>query len=377
MIRHNRSHAAYRAAALLLAGALAACSDAPTSVAPKSEATLAQQVAALGFRADMIEDHGDYVLVEGDIHLTKAYLRTVPVVDANDPLKPRFQYRTNNLVSSPKVQDIRVDVSALASEPGWQQAARDAMVHWSGISNSYVRLVEAGPADITVAATCTSSNVAAYASWPSAGNPGPTIYVNSCFGYYTSHAQKVHNMVHEFGHTLGFRHSNYVQNGESAGTEGAVHIPNTPTSGNATGSVMNGGTALNSWAGFAASDLTATRSLYPLPAPSVSVTNNGGYPQLSWGALVGASSYDVVHTVAYSYNNRTTYESYSWTDEYPLGNTTGTSFLDSSNIYTGVSFCSYNDGYGGIERYTYRYRVTATFANGTSTATVAAPVAQC
>jgi hypothetical protein len=107
------------------------------------------------------------------------------------------------------------------------------------------------------------------------------------------------------------------------------------------------------------------------------VANSGGYPLVSWTAPAGSTGFNVVLTVDYSYNNRTTYESWSWTDTYPVGSTSGTSILDSSNPYTGVSSCFYNDGYGGIERYFYRYRVTATFATGTSTATVNAPIAQC
>jgi hypothetical protein len=374
--QHTTTRAATRAATLLLAGVLAACSDTTTSSAPRAEPTLAERVAALGFRTDMIEDHGDFVLVEGDIYLSKAQLRTVTVVDANDPLRPSFQYRTTNLVGSPKVYDIKVDVSGLNSQTSWQTAAREALTHWSGISNSYVRLVETGPADITVSTTCTSSNVAAYASFPSGGNPGSTIYVNTCFAYSTTYAQKVHNMVHEFGHTLGFRHSNYTQQGESAGTEGAVHIANTPTSGNATGSVMNGGTALNSWAGFAASDLTATRALYPLPKPVLSVTNSGGNPLVSWSALPGATGYGVVYNVSWHYSNRETGENYTLSDDYPLGTTTGTSLLDTSNSYTGVGMCDWSYGFE-ISRETYRYYVSATFANGTSQGFVLAPTGSC
>ena len=205
MKRFSRSRARAHAAALLLAGALAACTDAPVTTSDP-EALLARQVAALGFRADMIEDHGDFVLVEGDIYLSKAQLRAAGPQQSSDPLRPSFQYTTNNLVSNSKVYQIVVDLSGLNSQTAWQSAARDAIAHWSGITDSHVEMVEGSPADITVGTTCTSSNVAAYASFPSGGNPGSTIYVNTCFGYSTTHAQKVHNMVHELGHTLGFRH---------------------------------------------------------------------------------------------------------------------------------------------------------------------------
>ena len=354
-----------------------ACSDAPTGAAPAREPALAEQVAALGFRADMIEDHGDFVLVEGDIQLTRAQLRAGVPLGSGDPMSPRFQYRTTNLVTSANVGDIVVDLSGLNSQTAWKSAAQTALAHWSGITDSNVKMVEGSPADITVATTCTSSNVAAYASFPAGGNAGSTIYVNTCFAYATSDAQKVHNMVHELGHTIGFRHSNYTQQGESAGTEGAVQIYGTPTSGNATGSVMNGGTALNSWAGFAASDLTAVRYLYSLPAPVItSVTNSGGYPLISWNAAAGATSYTVKLITYTTLNGQ--YQSRSFKT---LTTTTATSYQD-TRTWTGEHICSsgfVDERFGGERGYWYEYAVQANYANGSSpidNARRVAPIAQ-
>lgn len=363
---YPNNHSASRlVASLLLAGTLAACSDAPTGAAPESSDVLARQVAALGFRSDMIQDHGDFVLVEGDIYLSKAQLRTVTLTDADDPMRPAFQYRTTNLVSSANVRDIVVNLSGLSSQTAWQTAARTAMTHWNGTGSNVVMTEGTSAVDITVATTCTSSNVAAFASFPSGGNTGPTIYVNTCFAYSTSSAQKVHNMVHEFGHTLGFRHSNYTQMGESAGTEGAVHIYGTPTSGNATGSVMNGGTALNSWAGFATSDLTAVRSIYPLAGPSsYSVTNSGGYPLISWSAVAGATGYTVSLITYNTLNGQ--YQS-RWSSA--LITTTSTSYLDTDHPWTGESTCSsgyYDDLYGGETGHWYEYSITVHYSNGSS-----------
>jgi hypothetical protein len=363
---------ATRAAALVAIAALVACSDAPFDAAPVEDPLLAR-IAELGFRTDMVEDRGDWFLIEGDIRLEKADLRRPgPVADPSGIPGPLFQYRTTALVGSPRVHQIRVDLSGLNAQPAWQAAAREALTHWSGIPNSYVRMVEGTPAEISVGTTCTSSNVAAFASWPSGGNPGSTVTVNTCFGWALDHAQRVHNMVHEFGHTIGFRHTNYAQMGESAGSIGAVHVPGTPTSGNDPGSVMNGGTALNGWAGFSFHDRGATVHLYPLPAPAPWTSSVGSTPQVAWSALVGAQGYTVtLHRTDEVYNSMGQVIS-STTQVFPVGTTTGTSILDSGRTHTGVSRCY--DGTNGI---IMDYLVQATFPTGNRTGAVAAPVANC
>jgi hypothetical protein len=111
-------------------------------------------------------------------------------------------------------------------------------------------------------------------------------------------------------------------------------------------------------------------------APAVTVTNSGGNPLLSWSALAGATSYSVVLVETETQTNRQTAESTQWSWEYPLGSTTGTSFLDTSYAYTGTSLCTYTN-YPIVTRVNYRYRVTAVYANGTASSSVFAPVAPC
>jgi hypothetical protein len=124
-------------------------------------------------------------------------------------------------------------------------------------------------------------------------------------------------------------------------------------------------------AAITAADHPATFNI----APTVTVTNSGGYPLISWGALAGATSYSVVHKAQYVYVMDG--KAYGYTGSGLLGSTTGTSLLDSASSYTGVSQCGTTFPDGDTETQRHEYVVTATFASGTSSTTVAAPVAEC
>jgi hypothetical protein len=126
--------------------------------------------------------------------------------------------------------------------------------------------------------------------------------------------------------------------------------------------------------------MPGARPAHPLlttyPAPTLSVSNSGGYPLISWTALAGASSYSVALIENRTTIDKATFNSTTQVFTYPLGSTTGTSFLDSSHAYTGSSFCSSYGTYTTVmTRYTYR--VTATFVDGSSTASISAPLAPC
>lgn len=111
-------------------------------------------------------------------------------------------------------------------------------------------------------------------------------------------------------------------------------------------------------------------------APTVTVTNSGGTPLLGWGALSGAVSYSVVLVETETQTNRQTAASNTWEWRYPLGSTTGTSFLDTAHGYTGTFRCTYS-AYPIVTRVLYEYEVTATYANGSAATTVNAPIATC
>jgi hypothetical protein len=125
-------------------------------------------------------------------------------------------------------------------------------------------------------------------------------------------------------------------------------------------------------AAITAADHPATFNI----APTVTVTNSGGYPLISWGALAGATSYTVARNENATIIYKATLDSRDEVIDTPLTTTTATSYLDVARTYTGDTSCV---AYGTYQsRITlFRYRVTANYPTGTATTYVAAPISPC
>lgn len=112
-------------------------------------------------------------------------------------------------------------------------------------------------------------------------------------------------------------------------------------------------------------------------APQPTATNSGGYPLISWSAIPGAVSYKVGYAVISVSFTPDGLENYNWDVYSQLGTTTGTSWLDTTQGYTGDPQCYITNPDGSGVIFTYQYVVTAVFANGTSTGYISAPIAPC
>jgi hypothetical protein len=194
--------------------------------------------------------------------------------------------------------------------------------------------------------TTTPSTAVATSKYPVNGYPGWEIKIKSSLPSYSA-AQKEWIMVHELGHAIGMRHSNYKVIGDTVGVEGSDSVPNTPS--NDAGSVMRGNpSTIPSFTGFDGYDQAAASYLYPAALPTFASQgyNGSGQPTLSWSTVPYASGYFIRYTLTYQewVEDPSRYEGGYWSNVNSggdIGLTTATSFTDTPRAYTGDSSCDW------------------------------------
>jgi len=287
-----------------------------------------KKIKELGFSLDSITDIGDYYLVEGDVLFSKTS-------ESQNKLK---QARTNYLIPWNKQPNITVRVAASIPTSGvdnWRDEIQQAINDWNSINDCRINftLTPNTTADITIRSDVGSLpyDVIAAAEFPLYGQPGHQIIINLDFLYNMtmSTAQKRYNIVHELGHCIGFRHTNWQALGEGSGSEGLYNIPGTPSGYNPDpNSVMNGGTALNSWNGFSAYDIVAAQYLFGKGRRVVLETSKGYYIQAVNG---GGSSADASSTNPYEFETFHLMVSPIWGEPYYVLQTIGGYYLQAVN----------------------------------------------
>ena len=239
------------AAVCLLALTFTACKKEVNEVHTNeiSELTLSQ-IQSLGFSTDGVQKIDGGYLVEGDIFLDDASLKSNPT-SPNMVVAKEEQYRTFNLVSTTKhpVINVALNNSSATHDPAFSAALDEAIRRYNA-ENLGVKFqrVTSG-ADITVVAFYQVSSTLGSAGFPnSTGDPYNQVQMNT-YHYSTSTGATNTNyiatiMAHELGHCIGFRHTDYMNRALSCGGRkqnegqatngvGAVHIPGTPTGGDA------------------------------------------------------------------------------------------------------------------------------------------------
>lgn len=172
----------------------------------------------LGYTPDQVEETGEYFIVDRDILFAKKKKSNV---------QPKL-LATTDLVTYSQQQNITIKIdnsipSSILSN--WREAIEDAVDNWNNISNCRLDfdIITSGTPDILIKSDddilqddyllCGCPNdkpVAIASSYPYNGNVGDEILVNinvddNAFGPLTL-AQKVYNITHAIGHTVGFEH---------------------------------------------------------------------------------------------------------------------------------------------------------------------------
>jgi hypothetical protein len=259
-------------------------------------------ISSMGFSIENMEDHGDFLLVEEDIMFTKEKLDARADGGAT---QKTTQASTGLHLDRTPVSNILVYVDPSIPVGGaddWRADLSTAMTHWNNITDCIVNLTittNSGLADITVRsdANVLANNVQAAAEFPAnSSDPGYQIRINLDFNSNAtvSSGQKIYNMAHEIGHCIAFRHTNWSGIGESTAFEIAHGCPATDAN-----SIMNGGTALSSWAGFSTYDDLAAKLVYPAWAD---------YVQLGTGNWAGTEAVTSLGSYVYVMNNSRFYQ---------------------------------------------------------------------
>lgn len=244
---------------------LNACSNELETIVPAEQSISSAEnndihiLQSLGFDASDITEMETCYLVEGDIIFEKSKLSEY------GKAQTRQAYHTTGLIAYPKQSTITVGIDSSIPTSGvdnWREEILEAINLWNPLSNLHLTYTTDANPDILVRSDANNllpNNAIAAGEFPVNGEPGTTILINLDYGYNKTipRLQKIYNMVHEFGHCFGLRHTNWEARKESP----ANHINGTPTSDPY--SVMNGGTAESSWNGFSSNDKYAIKKIYP------------------------------------------------------------------------------------------------------------------
>ncbi|THH41410.1 M57 family metalloprotease [Neolewinella litorea] len=172
-------------------------------------------------------------LVDGDIALTKDQLRELRAMDAT----LEKQYRTNNLVSDNAISVVGYTGSGFALTAKMRTALQWAVANYNALNTTKQFTLTFGAttnADIVVYRNESNNGAGGVAGFPSGGQPYKWVEIYNGMENYDTNVNE-HVMTHEIGHAMGLRHTDWFsrescgQSGESAGSDGAVHIPGTPT----------------------------------------------------------------------------------------------------------------------------------------------------
>ncbi|MGN8038071.1 M57 family metalloprotease [Chitinophaga sp. 22321] len=228
----------------------------PNGLSPTSPVKeMTNYLVSQGFDEQHIVFDKDRVVIESDIIMTIPDLeqRVATWKREIQAGVPQTEQRRNTyIVSNAYNANIKFYIDP-AVPANWRTAIQGAVNNWNAVNGTRLGMsivTSQASANTRIFMGYENSNWIARAYLPgSDSKPGVTVEINSKYNDLAA-SQKLFAITHEFGHTIGFHHTN-----QTSGT----HIPGTPTVD--ANSVMN--SFVLPWNGFTAGDILATQILYP------------------------------------------------------------------------------------------------------------------
>lgn len=222
-----------------------------------------------GFNIENYKIKNHNIIIEGDIAFD--YKKINQQQNVLKTIKGKHRRHNWAIVGDEYLRDITVYIKPEV-HTDWRIAARDAMAKWNEVnSHVFIREVFTSSADIEIRVESDNdTGVAATGQYPfnliyDTAAPGSWVEINDkWYKYYSSNSDEKRAVImHEFGHNMGFEHTN---NG------GGSHIPGTPGAGQDPASVFN------SWANntglFSFHDKSAIHILYGWKRPLQAFVGN-------------------------------------------------------------------------------------------------------
>lgn len=297
-----------------------------------------QHILNLGFKSSDIQDNKTEYIVQGDIIFPKNMI--VPKAENGRT----GQYYIGSLLNTTNQSDIRIMVDNSMSD--MISEINSAINQWNNTNSQiYFRLVSGGIYDILIKDENLGYGICGQAVFPSNGSAGNLVRINKAWISANSFEQRQRTITHEFGHTIGFTHTNYPSDG--------YDVPG--VGGTDASSLMNGGECGTGATQLSTKDKLATEALYPMTtAPVYQFSDSRGNKVYGMGRTNPSFSFEGISFYAFPKSKSGTIS----TTQYAFSHPAGYSYLTTtSSWYPGNAGTQYGiyGGYSTIGDHYFAY----------------------